>query len=166
MRIKNTDITIKTIGWLQIIGGVTGIGLMAYLMLNTGEINGAILFILLTGLTLFIFSVYAGKNILGKKTKKTGIILSIVNQILQIIQFDIDGNGISYSSGIRFLLGLKNDSLNFDFGIITSNFNMSINTDSTDFELMINIVALILAVILIDILKEVKNKKTMANNVS
>jgi len=48
LRIKSTNLTVKIIGWLQIIGGIAGIGLMAYLMLNTGEINGALLLIFQT----------------------------------------------------------------------------------------------------------------------
>ncbi|KAA5821202.1 hypothetical protein FPF71_17005 [Algibacter amylolyticus] len=165
LRIKSTNLTLKIISWIQLIGGITGIGLMAYLMLNTGELSGAILLIFLSGLALFIFSIYAGKRLLCERTKKAGIILSVINQILQIIQFDISGNGLSYSSGIEFLVGIKNNMLSFDFGIIKSSFNMSINTDSTDFEFIINFAAIILIIVLLDIWKEFReeNKITMAN---
>ena len=54
LRIKNTEITTKIISWIQIIGGIYGIGLISWLMLQKNDsINGAILFIFLLGLQSF-----------------------------------------------------------------------------------------------------------------
>lgn len=53
LRIKSTKLTLQIISGLQIVGGITGLGLVAYLMLQTGPINGAILLIFLMGLALF-----------------------------------------------------------------------------------------------------------------
>jgi hypothetical protein len=62
LRIKNTELTLKIISWLQIIGGIIGIGLIIYSLLNTGELNGPLLFIFLTGISLFIFSIYVRRS--------------------------------------------------------------------------------------------------------
>lgn len=155
LRIKSTNLTVKIIGWLQIVGGITGIGLMAYLMLNTGEINGALLLIFLIGLALFIFSIYTGKQLLNERSLKIGIILSIINQVFQLIQFKIAGYGLSYSSGSELLIGFSDNTI-FNFAIITSSFNMSINTDGFEFTFMVNLMAIFILVVLFDIWEELR----------
>jgi len=157
LRIKTTKFTVKAIGWIQIIGGVYGLGLMAYLMLNTGEINGALLLIFLLGLTFFSFSIYSGKQLITKHTLKVGIVLSIINQVFQIVQFKIAGFGLSYSSGTELLIGFS-DSIKFNFAIISSSFKMSFNQDSSEIELMINIMAVLILIVLVDIWEEIKNE--------
>src|SRR5688572_14400055 len=99
LRIKNTTLTLQIISWLQIVGGVSGLGLVAYLMLQTGTINGAILLIFVIGLGLFSFSIYSGKRLLTDETKRTAIILSIINQVVQLFQWSLFGFALSYSSG-------------------------------------------------------------------
>ena len=86
IRIKSTTLTLQIISWLQIVGGVTGLGLVAYLMLQTGTINRAILLIFLIGLGLFSYSIYSGKRLLTDPEKGTGIVLSIINQVVQLFQ--------------------------------------------------------------------------------
>lgn len=132
-------------------------------MLNTGEVNGAILLIFLIGLALFIFSIYTGRQLLNKETLKYGIVLSIINQIFQIIQFKMAGYGFSFSSGGELLVGFSNN-IKFDFAIINSSFNMSINTDSSEFVFMVNFLAIFFLIVLFDIWEELKthgeNKET------
>lgn len=158
LRIKNTILTIKIISWLQIIGGVTGIGLVAYLMLQTGTINGAILLIFIIGLGLFIYSIYSGKRLLTDENKTTGIILSIVNQIVQLFQWSMFGYGLTYSSGAELALGVQGLSFKFNFAALISSFKMAINTND-EFFIKINIIAVLLIFVLVDILKELKGKK-------
>ena len=152
-RIKNTELTLKIIGWLQIVGGIAGLGLIAYLMTKTGTINGAILLIFLLGLGLFGFSIYSGKRLLTDTDKKTGIILSIINQVPQIIQWSLLGYALTYASGVQLAIGIANASLSFGFSI--SGFKMAINSDN-EFLFRVNFAAIFVIGILGDILAELK----------
>ena len=163
LRIKSTEFTIKVLAWLQIFGGIIGIGVMAYVMLNTGQINGGGLLIILIGLALFIFSIYAGRRLLDKRTLKLGIILSIINQGFQILHFKIEGFGFSYSSGSELLIGYK-ENISFNYGLISSTFQMSLNTDSSEFYLMVNVLAMFLLFVLFDIWDEIKEDNEPLNH--
>ena len=157
LRIKSTPLTLKIISWLQIIGGVTGLGLMAYLMLQTGEINGPILMIFLIGLTLFSYSIYSGKRLLTDSEKGTAIILSIINQAMQLLQWSLFGYGLSYSSGAELALGIEGLSFKFNFSAIVSTFKMAINTNDEEF-IKVNLVAIFVIFVLVDIMKESKEE--------
>ena len=155
LRIKNTHFTLTIIGWLQIVGGIAGLGLMAYLMLKTGTINGAILLMFLLGLGLFGFSIYSGKRLLTPGDKKMGIILSIINQVPQIIQWNLLGYALIYASGFQVAIGMANIGLSF--GLSVSTFQMAINSGG-DFLFRINFAAIIIIGILGDILSELKQE--------
>ena len=147
----------KIISWLQIIGGVTGIWLVAYLMLRTETINGPILLILLTGLGLFTYSIYSGKRLLTDEGKTAGIILSIINQAIQLLKWSMFGYGLSYSSGAEIVLGIQGLIFKFNLAVIASNFKMAINSES-EFFIKINVIAVFVLIVLIDIFKELKAK--------
>jgi len=151
--IKNLNLTLKIIGWLQIIGGVTGLGLMAYLLLRTETINGPVLLIFLTGISLFIFSIHCGILLLKADTRKQGIILSLVNQGLQFVQWCLFGTGIAYSSGVNLSFGLSGSSFDAKFGIMSA-FSMNINSGDGVL-LKVNIAAILIFVVLIKLYKEI-----------
>lgn len=153
LRIRNTAFTIKILGWLQIVGGITGIGSVSWLTINVGDVNGAVLFIILTGYLLNVLSITAGVKLLDTATLKLGMILSIVNNCIQIVQFRLFGYAFTFSSGAAISIGIH-DGLKFNFAIVTSDFNMAINTDDRDFLFMINILAVIIAAALFDIWTE------------
>ena len=157
LRIKSTTLTLKLIGWLQIIGGLTGLGLVAYLMLQTGTINGAVLLIFVIGLALFSFSIYAGKSLLTDQRKTAAIVLSIINQVAQLFQWSIFGHGLSYSSGAEFTLGIKGLAVNFNFSAIMSTFKMAINSDD-EFFIKVNLLAVLIILVLADVLRELNEK--------
>lgn len=150
--ITNTGLTVKVISWIQIIGGIIGLGLIAKVLLNTETINGVMLLIFLTGLSLFIFSIYARTQLLSRDNKKLGITLSILNQVLQLIQWNILGYGLSYSSGAEVLIGFYGVSLNFSASLLSS-FDMSINSDGDSF-IRLNIIPIIVIIILSAIIKK------------
>jgi hypothetical protein len=158
LRIKSTTLTLQIISWLQIVGGVTGLGLVAYLMLQTGTINGGLLLIFLVGLALFSYSIYSGKRLLTDNDKRTGIILSIINQVMQIFQWTMFGYGLTYSSGAEIALGIQGLEFKFNFAALISSFNMSINTDD-EFFIKINLIAVLLIFVLVDILNEMKDTR-------
>jgi hypothetical protein len=161
-RIKNTRFTLKIIGWLQVVGGITGLGLMVYLMTRTGTINGAILLIFLMGLGLYSYSIYAGKRLLTDEDKKAGIILTMVNQVPQIIQWSMLGYALTYASGAQLAIGIANTGLSFDFAI--SSFKMAIHSDNA-FLFRVNFVAIIIISVLADVLSEMKKEKTKTESV-
>ncbi|WP_162428429.1 hypothetical protein [Pontibacter pudoricolor] len=156
LRIKNSQITLKVIGWIQIIGGILGFWVMSKIMLYTETVSGGILLVILVGLGLFSFSIYAGRHLLSEKEVTYGIILSIINQALQTVHFSMFGNGLSYSSGLVSLIGIEN-GFKFNFAIFSSVFNMSYLLESYDFMLKINLVAIFLILILVDIWRERKH---------
>jgi hypothetical protein len=157
LRIRTTDFTIRFISWLQIIGGISGLWLISTLLLQTGAITGGILFIFLIGISLYIFSIYSGNILLRGPNKKKGLMLSIVNQSFQLIQWSMFGYGFSYSCGLELLIGIKNLSFYFKYDILFSTFLMSINSNN-DFFVKINIIPVFLLVILVDIYMEIRKK--------
>src|SRR5258706_13508946 len=155
LRIKDTKLTLKIISWLQIVGGVTGIWLVAHLMLQTGTINGPLLLIFLIGLALFIYSIYSGKRLLTDVDKRSGIILSIINQAIQLFQWSMFGYGFSYSSGAEITLGIQGLTFKFNLAVIVSSFKMAINSED-EFFIKINLIAVFVIIVLVDIFRELK----------
>lgn len=159
LRIKNTKITTKIIGWIQIIGGITGLGIMAFLMLKTGAINGALLLVFLIGISLFSLSIYSGRQLLNKENQKLGLWLSAVNFLLQLFSFSIKGYGLSYCSGLAINIGIEDSILKLSANFIKSNFSMSINDQSVTFMITINLIALLALWVIADIYDEKYIKK-------
>jgi hypothetical protein len=154
LRIKNTEITTKIISWLQIIGGLTGIGLMVWLLSKTQTINGPTLLIFLVGFSLFIFSICSGSYLFDKEKLKLGIWLSIINFLFQAFYFEFNGFGLSYGSGCALLVGVEDGLLKFNANFITSNFSMSLFSSGESYLIQINFVAILIIWILADIYNE------------
>lgn len=158
LRIKSTRLTLSIISWLEIIGGITGIGLIFYLLLRTGAVNGPLLLIFIVGLSLFSFSIYAGKQLLNDETAGKGIILSIINQILQLFQWSLFGFGLTYSSGAELIVGIQGLALKAHAALLFSSFEMSLFS-SSEYFVKLNVLAVLILVTLFDILKERKNNQ-------
>ena len=158
LRIKNTEYTLKVLGWVQIFGGIYGIGFVSWLTINVGDINGALLFILLFGYSLNIFCITSGIKLLNQDSIKYGLMFSMINYAFQVIQFKILGYSLIFSSGTAFTIGF-NDGFRFNFALFASSFQMAINTDDTDFVFMLNFVAILILVVLEEIWSEKYGKK-------
>lgn len=158
INIKNQKLALQLIGWLQCVGGIFGFGLLAYLMLNTGAISGAILLIFCVGILLFGYSTYCGKRLIFDQEKTGAIIVSIINHFLQLIQWSMLGYGLTYTSGVGITAGINKGPFHFTVGATTSNFNMSINSD-IEFVFKINLLALFIILVLLNILEEIKKAK-------
>lgn len=161
LRIKNTPFTLKVIGWLQLIGGVFGWGIIASMLMKTGEITGPVLLIFFIGFGVFALSMYAGKSLIVDENKIYGIQLSIINYSFQIFQFYLLGYGLVYSSGAEFAVGFESLAISFDVALL-SKFEMALNSGD-EFLFQINFFAVLIMVILVDILKEIKNKELALN---
>lgn len=165
MRIKNTAITTKILSWVQIIGGIYGLGLIVWLLLKTQTINGPILLIFLTGLSLFIFSIVSGRYLLNSSKLKLGLILTLINFCLQLVDFKVNGYGLTYCAGINLTIGVDN-GFKLGFGLINSIFNMSINSDDAEFVLKLNISAIFIIWLTSDIYDEIFGKRVDNNELS
>ena len=99
---------------------------------------------------LFLFSIISGLYLFGKRKNK-GVSLSIVNQALQLLQFNILGFGFHYVAGCYLGVGFT-DTPELQFLFRDSLFRSScfINFKTNDYEISIvlNLVALLLIVFL------------------
>jgi hypothetical protein len=159
LRIRNTVLTLKIIAWWQIIGGILGMAVMAYIMLHTDTVTGPVLLLILIGVGLFGFSIFSGKKIITDIEKSSGIIYSIINQSIQLLQWSVLGYKLVYSSGLQVTIGIQKSSLVFNFNALMSEFSIAIKSDE-DFFLRLNISALLLVFVLFNILEE--KRKTQA----
>lgn len=145
---QNQKLIIKLIAWLQIIGGITGLFLIAKLMLQTGQLTGPLLLIFLIGLALFTFSIFAGRDLLKTTDVENHFTLTIINQILQLVHGSMLGWGIEYTSGANLSFGVELMEFKFNFSLIMSTFSMNISSDNT-FGLHINLLAVAVIFILV-----------------
>nr|WP_321409943.1 hypothetical protein [uncultured Carboxylicivirga sp.] len=158
-RIKDTNTTLSTIAIYQIIGGVFGIGLVGWLMLRTGQINGPILFILLFATFLFGLSIYSGNLLFRTNRQKEGLIYSSFLQGLQIISFGMGGYAYEFFSGANATVGINlTNGFEFKISAALSTFTFNLNS-GVNYFIKINILAIIILVVLIDIYEELYKKK-------
>ena len=116
LRIKSTNTTILILGIYQIVGALLGFYVIASLLLRTDKINGVLLLIYFIAIGLYSLSMKAG-SLLIRKEYKRGLILSMVNQIFQIVSVAVGGYKYSLFSGGKLAAG-------FDF---TDGFNMKLD---------------------------------------
>lgn len=127
-RIKSTKTTLRVIAIYQIIGGIIGFGMMAWLLLRTNEITGPILFIFCLAFVLFGFSIQARNLLLQVSKLKIGLIFSILLQFLQVIAIGLGNYAYEFTSGARAVIGLDfGGEFQFDLGAVLSTFLLSIN---------------------------------------
>ncbi|MGV8878483.1 MAG: hypothetical protein ACOH2A_05585 [Sphingobacteriaceae bacterium] len=159
MKLSNLSL-INIISWLQIIGGISGLGLIAYLLLQTDTINGPVLLIFLIGISLFVFSLYTGNSLFFDKNKKKGIILTIINQSLQLLQWNVLGYGISYSSGAELLIGIRGVAMNFKIAAFVSTFSMSIHSKDAFF-INVNLASILIIVLSVKYFNNIKRREIL-----
>lgn len=131
--------------------------------METGTITGVILLMFLFGLSLFIFSIYAGKKLLSNESRNEGLILSIINQSLQIVQFKLLGFGFSYSTFITVAAGVKGTSLSLRAEAALAAFQLSINSSNDEYFITVNVVAIIIILLLWSIFKATKTINNKGN---
>jgi len=162
---KTNKILIKIIGVYQIIGGLFGLTLIfrqsfSYIFWNF------LYFVFIFG--LFVFSIISGIYLLKAKLLLKGIKYSIVNQALQLIQFEIIGLGLYYVAGFYLAFGFSNTPqphLIIDYSIFKSSCYLSFFRESNEITLSINVVAITLLVYLIYLINPLRvNNKTIESN--
>ncbi|WP_430815337.1 hypothetical protein [Carboxylicivirga sp. RSCT41] len=159
-RIKNTKTTIRIIAIYQIIGGIHGIGLICWLLLRTGQINGPLFFIFSLAFFLFGLSIRSGNLLLKKDSLKSGLIFSSILQGLQIIAIGIGGYTYEFFSGAKATIGIEfTNGIGFDLNGALSTFNFHIQASDPDYFIKVNVLAIIILSILIDIYEKQYNRK-------
>lgn len=102
-------------------------------------------------IAIFIYSIICGIKLIQGKQLTQGLKHSLINQYLQLIQFETFGNGIYYVTGGCFGLGFSdtpNLHLISNFYIFESSCFFSFLADSDEITLSINLVALIIIIFL------------------
>lgn len=162
---KGSKIRLKVFAWYQIIGGIAGLVVTIWLLARTAQISGLILIILLFACSLYGFSIFCGRLLLGDKYLY-GLKLSIINQALQIFSFTMLGYGFRYVSGSMILASLK-FSNGLDIGLnfsLTSTWAINIDANEKPFELAINFVAIYLVYFADKLRTTIKQEETICEH--
>jgi len=163
-KLKSKKNILKGIGILEITGGVTGIGLILWLMLQGMETNTYVFLILLFAIGFYIYSIFAGIRLF--KRKEMGVFHSRVLQFLQIPGISLLGITYILTSGGYLFVGYNSTegNIKFDFGLIASKFQINIlNTDQGSF-VYLNIMAIIVLVLLEKSVAVIKEQKLLKEN--
>lgn len=148
------------IGILQVFGGLLGFTAIFRLPLSYIFWNFVYIVIMFG---FFVFSIISGIYLIKDNTFKKGIKLSIINQSIQILQFQVLGLGLYYVAGPYIGLGfIDTPNLHFitDFAIFRSYSSISLFSKSDEISLSFNLAAIIIVLFLfyIDDFVEVKKK--------
>ena len=154
---------LKYIGFYQLVGGIVGILNTIRFLPNLTQVNGGIFLILLLIFALYSYSIYCGYLLIKKRNIK-GINFSIYNQLLQIIGFGVLGFAFHFTAGIYagIKLNLTNDTiLTFMFGHSAAMININSNPEFT--ELSLNIIALILLNLILNLKSKIEKIEEVEN---
>ncbi|WP_294736630.1 hypothetical protein [uncultured Flavobacterium sp.] len=126
----------RFLGYFQAIGSLLGIILV---VLNI--IDDFITIYTFVSLFVFCFSFYCGYHLLSEKYE-SGLKLSLINQLIQILSFSVFGFSYSYVSGLglNFIVDVTQDVI-LNLQINITNFKMSFVDQST--HVSVNLVAII-----------------------
>lgn len=136
----------KIISIYEIISGLGGIILIA-LSFDTSVLIK--LYFSIGSIILFLFVLLSGVLLLNQK--KIGIVLSIIFQAIQIINFNLSGVKYVFCSGSRISINLLNADI--DFALIVEEFILGVNTISEPF-FNVNIIPVIILILLVKIRNE------------
>jgi hypothetical protein len=155
---KQSNFQLKAIALYQIVGGILGIALTIWVMFS-GEMTvdlPALRMGLFAG-GLFIFSILCGSMLF--RNLRRGLVLSLINQVLQVIYFSFGAYGFQYVAGLRIGIGV--DMVGgwiFKFRLALSSFHFSLGTDMGQKFIGVNLVALFLIFWLERLLEETKKQ--------
>ena len=154
-------IRLKGLGLYQIIGGIIGLGIIIWVLVQAEAIKGSSIAVYLVAAVLFSYSIFCGQLLLKNNLK--GLTHSMINQVLQTVNFAFAGFAFKYASGIMLMAGLDFSSgheLIFNFEIST--FELNINSHKELSTAGLNIFAFYL-LYFIETLKEKieRHKKTI-----
>lgn len=149
---------LKILGIYQIGGGIIGLGLTVWVISGLTITTFPLIFILLIAVVLYVYSIYCGILLLKKNI--SGLKHSLINQLLQIINFSIFGFTFQYISGVFISAGLDlTDSLFLMFNFGVSQWQITINGNKEILILNFNVVALFLVFFIEKLRKEISREQ-------
>lgn len=128
----------------QITGGILGILLTLWVMFR-GELvlTQQVLRFSLFAAALFVFSILCGRMLFRNPPR--GLVLSLLNQVLQVVYFTFGEYGFQYVAGLRIGFGFDMvGSWTFKFRVALSSFQFDFGTATGQKFIGINLVALFL----------------------
>ena len=154
MKIESASIGYKIIGLYQMLCAFWAI----YVLTTAFSLLNSLLFI-----PFIILLLWAGVNLIFLKGKKR-YRLTIINQILQIVQFQIGGFGFLYSAGVYLSVGM--DALDFNhvfvsFRLWTFTCLLRVNAIEPEFYLAMNIIP-VLIILIVLLWKSIKQSQTIS----
>ena len=152
---------LKAIAIYQVVGGLLGIALTLWVMFSGDmTLDQQALRISLFAGGLFVFSILCGRLLF--RSPKRGLVLSIVNQVLQVVYFSFGAYGFQYVAGLRIGLGVDMvESWTFKFRLALSSFHFSLGTDLGQKFIGINLVALFLIFWMERLLEKVREDRRL-----
>ncbi len=157
---KETESNFSILGIYQVIGGSVGILIMLWGIFNNFETT--LLSILLYSLILlfFSYSIYCGLMCLLKR--KSALPHSLANQLLQVLGFSIAGYAYNYIAGVYMTINLDfTNSINVSVGFGLSSFKFYINNDQDQFQISLNIVAILIIYWIDKLMSKVKEEAAL-----
>lgn len=152
---KNHNLYCKALSIYQIIGGLFGICMMIWLIM-TIQLQGVLHYIfLLFAFLLYSYSIFSGVMLLKNKSLQ----LSLINQLLQLINFSILGYGYKYTSGFYITAGLNLTNYNLIFKSGLSSWEFNYGTISELSEVHINVIALSLIILIDRLIRTTRENK-------
>ncbi|WP_299702685.1 hypothetical protein [uncultured Pontibacter sp.] len=147
---------VRAIALYQIIGGILGIALTVWVMFSGDMVvDQTALRIGLFAGGLYIFSLLCGRMLF--RNQRRGLILSLINQSLQVLYFSFGAYGFQYVAGLRVGVGVDMvEGWIFKFRLALSSFHFSIGTDLGQKFIGVNLVALFLIFWIERLLEQVK----------
>lgn len=157
---RETDSDLTKLGFYQIAGGILGIIFMLIAIYSNPVLSGIAVLIYLLILLFFGYSILCG--FFCVKARKNALLLSLANQILQILGFAMMGFAFKYVAGVYFSIGLDlTEGTNLSFGAGVSKFAFNFNNEEGRLELDINIIALALIYWIDNLMKRIKEESTL-----
>ncbi|MGW9685373.1 hypothetical protein [Flagellimonas sp. 2504JD1-5] len=147
-KIKSKRNILKGIGIFEIVGGVTGLGLIFWLMLQGTETNTFVLLILLFAIAFYIYSIFAGVKLF--KHQENDVRHSQIFQCIQILGISFGGFTYLMTSGGYLFLGYNftEGNITFSFALVASKFQINLLNSSQGSFIYLNFLAILVLVIL------------------
>ena len=163
-KLKRHKIILKIIGLIEILGGITGIGLILWLTLQGTQTSSLVFLILLVAFAFYSYSIFAGVTLF--KNQEKSIIHSQIVQFIQIIALSIGGVTYLLTSGGNLFVGYNftDSTLEFSMSIISSEFQINIMSSGQNEFIHINLMATIILLILENSGNKIKKQKTLKEN--
>lgn len=154
---------IEVLAYYQIVGGVFGIGLIVYLIAQTGAITGLMLLIFASAVSLYCYSVYCGKVLKSGETGR-GLVLSKINQLFQTFEFAVGGYAFKYVSGgsVNAGINITND-FKFYFNLTPSSFQVTFNKDEDLIIVGFNMLAIYLVYYITRLQETIADRELLLN---